>query len=73
MPAPTSLQPQPEEDAPGDLVTPVPVYAVTGAKNLVLVGQVFADGHETAFRLKAPMGTRKIVLDPYQTLLTAPR
>jgi hypothetical protein len=61
-----------QENAPGDLVTPVPVYAVTGAKNLLLIGQVFADGHETAFRLKAPIGTRKIVLDPYQTLLTAP-
>jgi len=38
----------------------------------VLLGQVFADGPETSFRLTAPAGTRKVVLDPYQTLLTRP-
>ena len=60
-----------QEDAPKELVTVVPVYAVLAGKN-VLLGQVFADGPETSFRLTAPAGTRKVVLDPYQTLLTRP-
>ena len=58
-----------QDDAPKDLVTPIPIYAVVAGKP-VLLGQVFADGPETSFRLFAPTGTRKIVLDPYQTLLT---
>jgi hypothetical protein len=61
-----------QDDAPRDLVTPVPIYAVEGRKTLLL-GQVFADGPETSFHLSAPAGTRKVILDPYQTLLTRPR
>ncbi len=60
-----------QKDAPQELVTVVPVYAVVAGKN-VLLGQVFADGAETSFHLSAPPGTRKVVLDPYQTLLTRP-
>jgi hypothetical protein len=60
-----------QKDTPQELVTVVPVYAVFAGKN-VLLGQVFADGPETAFHFTAPAGTRKIVLDPYQTLLTRP-
>jgi hypothetical protein len=56
-------------EAPEDLVTSVPVYAVTSKKTMFL-GRVFADGPETPFHLKAPAGTRKIVLDPEQTVLT---
>jgi aminopeptidase N len=52
-----------------DLVTPVPLYAVLGNK-AVFVGQVFVDGPETPFQLKAPLGARKLVLDPAGTLLT---
>jgi hypothetical protein len=58
-----------QNDAPKDLVTSVPVYAVLPGKS-VLLGRVFADGPETSFRLSAPAGTRKVVLDPNQTLLT---
>jgi hypothetical protein len=60
-----------QKDAPQELVTVVPVYAVLAGKN-VLLGQVFADGPETIFHFSAPPGTRKVVLDPYQTLLTRP-
>lgn len=62
-----------QKDAPQDLVTSVPVYAVTAGKQQVYVGRVFADGEETAFRLSAPMGTHKIVLDPFDTVLLAPK
>jgi Peptidase family M1 domain len=58
-----------QSDAPKDLVTAVPVYAVLAGKS-VLLGRVFADGPETSFHLSAPTGTRKVVLDPNQTLLT---
>ena len=60
-----------QKDAPQELVTVVPVYAVLAGKN-VFLGQVFADGPETTFRFPAPAGTRKVVLDPYQTILTRP-
>jgi hypothetical protein len=58
-----------QRSAPKELVTLVPVYAVVGGKN-VLAGQVFADGPETQFHLTAPAGTRKLVLDPNQTVLS---
>jgi len=60
-----------QKDAPEDLVTAVPVYAMTSGNFLVFLGEVLADGAETSFRLNAPMDARKIVLDPKQTILTA--
>jgi hypothetical protein len=62
-----------QKDAPEDLVTSVPVYAVMAGRQLVLLGRVFADGGETSFRLSAPAGTHKIVLDPYATILSSPK
>ena len=61
-----------QKDVPDDLVTAVPVYATTAGNSLVFLGEVLADGAETAFRLTAPSGARKIVLDPKQTILTSP-
>jgi Peptidase family M1 domain len=58
-----------QRDAPDGLVTPVPLYAVVAGKTVPL-GRVFADGPATGFRLSAPAGTRKVVVDPQQTLLT---
>ena len=60
-----------QKDAPDDLVTAVPVYGVVAGNALVFLGEVLADGRETAFRLTAPSDVRKIVLDPKQTILTA--
>jgi Peptidase family M1 domain len=59
-----------QKQAPADLVTAVPVYAILGGKQ-TLLGQVFVDGPETTFHLTAPLGTKRIVLDPNQTLLTS--
>jgi aminopeptidase N len=60
-----------QKEAPPELVTSVPLYAViTDKKQPILVARVFADGNETAFRIKAPAGTRKLLIDPYQTVLT---
>jgi Peptidase family M1 domain len=61
-----------QKDAPEDLVTPVPLYASVGGK-LIFLGRVFADGPETPFHLNAPAATRKIALDPNQTLLARGR
>lgn len=62
-----------QKDAPESLVTVVPVYATSrsGGKP-VFLGQVFADGPESSFRLPAPAGASKLLLDPYQTVLTRP-
>jgi len=62
-----------QKDAPQDLVTSVPIYAVLGGRQLVLLGRVFADGEESSFHLSAPPGAHKIVLDPYETILTRPK
>ena len=59
-----------QKDAPDDLITAIPVYGVTAANSTVFLGQVLADGPETSFHLNAPAGTRKIVLDPRQTVLS---
>jgi hypothetical protein len=61
-----------QKDAPQDLVTSVPVYAVVGGKQNVFLGRVFADGEESSFHLVAPAGVHRIVLDPNETILTAP-
>ena len=62
-----------QKDAPEDLVTSVPIYAVTSGKIPVYVGRVFADGAESSFRLSAPLGTHKLLLDPNETILTSPK
>lgn len=58
-------------NAPDDLVTSVPVYGVVGTDKVYL-GRVFVEGAETRFTLPVPPGVRRLSLDPYQTVLTAP-
>jgi len=62
-----------QHEAPKDLVTSVPVYGVVAGRRPVLLGRVFADGAESSFRIAAPAGTHKIVLDPEGTILTSPK
>ncbi len=57
-----------QQDVPDDFVTAVPVYASAGGHQ-ALLGYVFADGKETAFRLHAPAGVKNVVIDPYDTVL----
>jgi Peptidase family M1 domain len=61
-----------QKNGTNELVTSVPVYGSVGGRT-VLIGRVFADGPESQFHLTAPSGTRKILLDPNQTLLTRGR
>lgn len=61
-----------QKDAPDHLVTSVPLYASVAGR-MVLLGRVFADGPQTPFHLSAPVGARKVVLDPDQTVLARTR
>jgi hypothetical protein len=61
-----------QKSAPKDLVTSVPLYALMPGNRKILVARVFADGVETNFRVSAPLGLRRIVLDPEQTVLSNP-
>ena len=60
-----------QNSAPPDLVTSVPIYGVVGDRKVYL-GRIFAEGDETRFTLPVPAGVKQLVLDPYQTVLTAP-
>lgn len=60
-----------QKEAPEELVTSVPIYAITSrSKTPVFVARVFAEGPETTLKLNVPIGTQKLVVDPYRTLLT---
>ncbi|MGA9392579.1 MAG: M1 family aminopeptidase [Candidatus Sulfotelmatobacter sp.] len=61
-----------QKDAGDNFVTSVPIYAELAGKATALLGRVFADGAETSFHLSAPAGTRRLLLDPNGTILTAP-
>lgn len=60
-----------QHDSPDDLVTSVPVYGVEGEK-LEYLGRVFAVGDESHFRLRLRGTEKRIVLDPYRTILRRP-
>ena len=62
-----------QKDVPNNLVTAVPVYGETTSKSLVFLGQVLVDGPDTAFHLNAPGSVHKVVIDPDQTILSAPK
>ncbi len=58
-----------QREAPSELITSVPVYGVSGGKQPMLLGRVFADGEESSFKISAPAGVHRIVLDPNNTIL----
>jgi aminopeptidase N len=60
-----------QTDAPDDLVTSIPIYGAIG-ESKVYLGRVFAEGQETRFSLPVPPGVKRLILDPYQTVLSAP-
>jgi len=61
-----------QKDAPDTLVTSVPLYARVSGDKPVYLGRVFADGPETEFHLPVPPGAHGLLIDPRQTVLTAP-
>ena len=58
-----------QDDAPKLQVTSVPIYAERASGSLTFVQRVFADGDETDLKLTVPVGTKRLVLDPYHTVL----
>jgi hypothetical protein len=62
-----------QKDAPKNLVTAIPLYGFTGKGDRLFLGMVFGDGAENSFRVTAPAGIKRVVLDPDQTLLTQVR
>jgi aminopeptidase N len=61
-----------QQDAPDDLVTSIPIYGVLANSRRAFAGRVFADGNVTKSRLAVPVGTRKLLLDPLNTILRRP-
>ena len=51
------------------LITSVPIYIDTGADTPVFLTRVFADGAETDFTVDVPANAKKLLLDPYRTVL----
>ncbi len=58
-----------QSEAPKDLFTSVPLFALLPGNKRVLVARVFADGPEAGFRVTVPLGTKKLLLDPDDTVL----
>jgi len=60
-----------ERDAPETLVTSLPIYGESQdpESQPIYLGRVFADEPETTFSIAAPPGTRKLLLDPFHTVL----
>jgi hypothetical protein len=61
-----------QEDAPEALISNVPIYAASATGSLTLAARIFADGPEAEFRFSVPAGTKKLVVDPYRTVLSRP-
>jgi hypothetical protein len=61
-----------QKEAPSDLVTSVPIYAVLTDNRRVFAGRVFADGDQTKLSLSVPPGTKHLLLDPMHTILRRP-
>jgi hypothetical protein len=62
-----------QKDASKDLVTAVPLYGIGRNESKVFLGMVFADGAENSFRVFAPLGVKRVLADPDQTILTQSR
>ena len=62
-----------QKNASDTLVTAVPVYGATSGNSLVFLGEVLADGPDTSFHFNAAESVHKVVIDPNQTILSAPK
>lgn len=58
-----------QSECPDDLVTSIPIFAVDASGARTFAGRVFADGHETHASLTVPATTKKLQLDPEETIL----
>jgi len=51
------------------LITSVPIYVDNGTDTPVFLTRVFADGAETEFTVDVPANAKKLLLDPYRSVL----
>jgi hypothetical protein len=58
-----------QSECPKTLITSVPIYIEKDSGPPVFLARVFADGEETEFRLDVPVDAKKLLLDPYRTVL----
>jgi hypothetical protein len=58
-----------QSECPKTLITSVPIYIEKDSGPPVFLARVFADGLETEFRLDVPAYAKKLLLDPYRTVL----
>jgi hypothetical protein len=61
-----------QKNAPDSLITSVLIYAAMPDGSMRFLARVFADGPESSIKVMVPAGTKKLVVDPEQTLLTHP-
>jgi len=61
-----------QKDAPEATITSVPLYAAMPGSKPLYLGRVFADGSESEFQLAVPASAHRLLIDPYQTVLTQP-
>jgi len=61
-----------QENAPEQLITAVPVYAESTTGSLTFLARIFADGPESEISLIIPPDTKRLVVDPFHTILTRP-
>jgi aminopeptidase N len=58
-----------QSGVPRSFIAPVPLHASSGAGRGVLLGTVVTSGDETSFSFTAKTEPRKLLIDPYSTLL----
>jgi hypothetical protein len=61
-----------QDNAPDQLITAVPIYAENASGSLTFLARVFADGPESEVSITVPSDTKRIVVDPFHTILTRP-
>jgi hypothetical protein len=58
-----------QSECPKTLITSVPIYIEKDSGPPVFLARVFADGLESEFTLTVPADAKKLLLDPYRTVL----
>jgi hypothetical protein len=58
-----------QSECPKTLITSVPIYIERDSGPPVFLARVFADGLESEFSLTVPADAKKLLLDPYRTVL----
>ena len=58
-----------QSECPKTLITSIPIYVERESGPPVFLARVFADGLESEITLAVPADAKKLLLDPYRTVL----